>query len=149
MSSFVQEFKKFIKRGNILDLAVGIAIGGAFGALVQSLVADIIMPPVGLLLGEVDFSNLFATLKAGTEPGPYLTLAQAKEVGAITINYGLFLNHLISLLIIGLSLFLVVRLINRLKEPPKAPAPTTKECPYCHTNIPLPAVRCPNCTSQL
>ena len=151
MSKVMKEFKEFANRGNIIDLAIGIAIGGAFGALVQSLVADLIMPPIGLLLGEIDFSNLFIVLKSGTPPGPYLTLASAKEAGAVTINLGLFINHLVSFLIISFALFLVVKTITQLqmKEEAPAPAPTTKECPYCHTSIPVKAIRCPNCTSQL
>ncbi|MBN1666372.1 MAG: large-conductance mechanosensitive channel protein MscL [Anaerolineales bacterium] len=146
------EFKKFIMRGNVVDMAVGIIIGSAFTTIVKSLVDDVIMPPIGLLLGDVDFGELFLVLKAG-EPGqPYATLALAKEAGAVTLNYGLFINTIITFLIIALAVFLLVRAVNRLekKEPEQpAPAPTTKQCPYCDTEIPIKAQRCPNCTSQL
>ena len=146
----LDEFKKFIMRGNVLDLAVGIIIGAAFGAIVKSLVDDVIMPPVGLALGNVDFSDLFLLLKDGAKaPPPYATVADAQAAGAVTINYGLFINQLMSFLIVAFAVFLIVRVANRLqtKEPP--PAPTTKDCPYCKTAIPLGAVRCPNCTSEL
>ncbi len=149
MSKIMKEFKEFASRGNIIDLAIGIAVGSAFGVLVQSLVSDLIMPPIGLLLGEIDFSNLFVVLKSGNPPGPYLTLTSAKDAGAVTINYGLFVSHLVSFLIIAFTLFLVVRTINQFQRKEEAPSPTTKECPYCHTNIPIQAIRCPNCTSQL
>lgn len=147
-----QEFKKFIMRGNVLDLAIGVIIGGAFGAIVKSLVADVIMPPIGLLLGRVDFANLFAVLKGGDPGVPYATLADAQAAGAVTINYGLFINTVISFLITALAIFLIIRAANKLQkqEPPPPPvAPTTKDCPYCFTSIPIQATRCPNCTSEL
>ena len=147
-----EDFKKFVMRGNVLDLAVGVIIGGAFGAIVKSLVGDVIMPPIGLLLGRVDFTNLFAVLKRGETPGPYATLADAQAAGAVTINYGLFINTVIAFLITAFAVFLIVRAVSRLKREEEAPPPaepTTKECPYCFTTIPLKATRCPHCTSQL
>jgi large conductance mechanosensitive channel len=141
-----KEFKAFILRGNVLDLAIAVIIGAAFGKIVTSLVNDIIMPPIGVLLGKVDFSNLFINL-SGT---PYDTLAQAKEAGAATINYGLFINAVIDFVIVALVIFLLVRQANRMKAKPAAPAaPTTKDCPYCLSAIPLKATRCPHCTSEL
>ncbi len=147
----LKEFKEFAMRGNVIDMAVGIIIGGAFGTIVKSLVSDVIMPPIGLLLGGVDFSNLFLTLKAGTTPGPYESLAKAQEFGAVTINYGVFLNAVISFLIVAFAVFLLVKGINSLHRKQEAPpaAPTTKECPQCCSTIPIKASRCPNCTSQL
>jgi large conductance mechanosensitive channel len=147
----LKEFKDFAMRGNVVDMAVGIIIGGAFGTIVKSLVNDVIMPPIGLLLGGVDFSNLFAVLKGGTTAGPYAALADAQAAGAVTINYGVFVNSVISFLIVAFAVFLLVRTINQLKRQEEAPppAPTTKECEYCRTTIPLAATRCPNCTSQL
>ena len=146
-----KEFKAFIMRGNVLDLAVGVIIGAAFGAIVKSFVDDILMPPIGLLLGNVDFSNIFAVLKAGDPAGPYATLAAAQEAGAVTMNFGVFINVIISFLITAFAIFLVIRAANALqrKEEAAPPAPTTKSCPFCHTDIPIPATRCPNCTSQL
>jgi large conductance mechanosensitive channel len=141
----LKEFKEFILRGNVLDLAVAVIIGAAFGAIVNSFVQDILMPPIGLLLGRVDFSNLFINL-SGT---PYTSLADAKAAGAATINYGLFLNAIINFLIISLAIFLVVKAANKLQKPRPAEAPTTKECPYCCSTIPIKATRCPNCTSEL
>jgi large conductance mechanosensitive channel len=140
-----KEFKEFVMRGNVLDLAVGIVIGAAFGKIVTSLVNDIVMPPIGLIWGKVDFSNLFIDLSGGQHP----TIAAAKAAGAATINYGLFLNTLVDFLIVALVIFLVVRQANRLKRQPAPAAPTTKECAFCCTAIPIPAKRCPNCTSQL
>jgi len=140
-----QEFKKFILRGNVLDLAVAVIIGGAFGAIVTSLVNDIIMPPIGLLLGKINFKDLFINL-SGT---PYATLADAKAASAATINYGNFINLIINFLIVAFVIFLIIRAANKMKKPEVAAAPTTKECPYCLTQIPLKATRCPNCTSQL
>ncbi len=142
----LEEFKKFAMRGSVIDLAVGVIIGTAFGAIVHSLVNDIIMPPIGLLLGKVDFSNLFINL-TGT---PYASLAEAKAAGAATINYGLFINTVIDFLIIAFVLFLLIRQVNRWTTKPAPPAaPTTKECPFCFTAIPIKATRCPNCTSEL
>lgn len=146
-----KEFKEFALRGNVIDMAVGIVIGAAFGAIVSSLVADVIMPPIGLLLGNVDFSNLFIVLKEGATAGPYASLAAAKQAGAVTLNLGVFINTIISFLIIALAIFLVVRQINKLRRKAEAPAPapTTKECPYCFMAVPVKAVRCPHCTSTL
>jgi large conductance mechanosensitive channel len=144
-----KEFKEFIARGNVIDLAIGVIIGGAFSTIVSSLVNDIIMPPIGLLLGNVDFSNLFIDLSGQG----YESRAAAEDAGAATINYGIFVNHVISFIIIAFVVFLLVQQINRLKrarEEEEAPAePTTKECPYCFTTIPIRATRCPNCTTQL
>lgn len=151
-----KEFKEFAMRGSVVDMAVGIIIGLAFGAIVASLVSDIIMPPIGLLLGNVDFSNLFVVLKEGITAGPYASLGDAKAAGAVTINYGVFIITLISFTIIALAVFMFVRSVNRARrqmESPKVegpPAqPTTKECPYCLSTIPVRASRCPHCTSQL
>jgi large conductance mechanosensitive channel len=143
----IDDFKDFIMRGNILDMAVGIIIGAAFGTVVKSLVDDIIMPPVGLLLGGVDFTNLFITLG----PGDYGSLAEAQAAGAATINYGLFINNLIAFLIVAFAVFLVVRAVNRLqKEEEAAPAePATKTCPECLSEIPIEAHRCAFCTVVL
>jgi large conductance mechanosensitive channel len=147
----LKEFKEFVMRGNMVDMAVGIIMGVAFGTIIGSLVSDMIMPPIGLLLGRVDFSNLFLVLKEGTPPGPYASLADAKAAGAVSINYGVFLNTIINFLIIAFAVFLIVRYINRLKRREAAPLaePTTKECPYCFSTIPIKAKRCPHCTSQL
>ncbi len=145
----LKEFKAFIMRGNVLDLAVGIIIGGAFGTIVKSLVDDVIMPPIGLALGNVDFSNLFLLLKTGPKgPPPYATLADAHAAGAVTLNYGMFINNIVTFLIVAFAIFLVVRTANRLR-PPEAAAPSTKDCPYCRLPIPVSAVRCPHCTSDL
>ncbi len=146
-----QEFKKFAIRGNVVDMAVGIIIGGAFGTIVKSLVDDIIMPPIGLLLGGVDFSDLFITLKDGATAGPYPTLAAAEGAGAVTISYGVFLNSVISFLIVAFAVFLLIRAINRLRalEEAPPPEPTTKECSHCCSEIPIKATRCPHCTSEL
>ena len=152
----LKEFRQFIMRGNVVDMAVGIIIGVAFGAVVTSLVSDVIMPPIGLLLGNVNFSNLFVVLKEGATPGPYASLADAKATGAVSINYGVFIIAIVSFLIIAIVVFILVRNVNRLRrqmEEPKveaAPAePTIKECPYCFSTINIRAKRCPNCTSQL
>jgi large conductance mechanosensitive channel len=146
----LQEFKKFAMRGNVVDMAVGIIIGGAFGTIVKSLVDDVIMPPIGLLLGGVDFSDLFITLKEGAAAGPYATLAAAQDAGAVTLSYGLFINSVISFLIVAFAVFLLIKSINKLQaaEEPKE-EPSTRECPYCLTSIALKASRCPNCTSEL
>jgi len=143
-----QEFKKFVMRGNVVDLAIAVVIGGAFGKIVTSFVNDILMPPIGLLLGKVDFANLFINL-SGQD---YASLAAAKEAGAATINIGVFLNTILDFVIVAFVIFLVLRALDRLKkkEEPAAPAaPTTKPCPYCFTDIPIKATRCPHCTSQL
>jgi len=142
-----KEFKNFAMRGNVVDMAVGIIIGAAFGKIVASFVKDIIMPPIGLLLGDVDFSNLFVNL---TEQS-YGTLAQAQEAGAATINYGAFINTVVDFLIVAFAIFIVIRQMNRLKKPEEAaPAePTTKDCPFCLSAIPIKASRCPSCTSEL
>jgi len=145
----LKEFKAFAMRGNVLDLAVGIIIGGAFGTIVKSLVDDIIMPPIGLALGNVDFSDLFVLLKEGAKsPAPYATLAEAQAAGAVTVNVGLFVNSIIAFLIVAFSVFLVVRAANRMR-PEEAAAPMTKDCPYCRMAIPIGATRCPQCTSEL
>ena len=146
----LQEFKKFAMRGNVVDMAVGIIIGGAFGTIVKSLVDDVIMPPIGLLLGGVDFSDLFITLKEGAVEGPYATLAAAQSAGAVTLSYGLFINSVISFLIVAFAVFLLIKSINKLQaaEEPKE-EPSTKECPFCMSSIALKASRCPNCTSEV
>jgi large conductance mechanosensitive channel len=145
------EFKKFAMRGNVVDMAVGIIIGAAFTSIVKSLVADIIMPPIGLLLGNVDFSSLFLVLKQGNPAGPYLSLAAATKAGAVVIGYGVFINSVISFLIVAWCVFLLVRGMNRLqtKEEEAPAAPTTKECPYCLSQVPIKAVKCAFCTSDL
>ncbi len=147
----LKEFKEFAMRGSVVDLAVGVIIGGAFGTIVKSLVDDVLMPPVGLLLGGVDFSNLFLVLKHGMNPGPYYKLADAKAAGAVTINYGLFINSILSFVIVAFAVFMLIRTINRLhrEEPAPAAEPATKECSYCASAIPIKATRCPHCTSQL
>ena len=144
----LKEFKAFAMRGNVLDLAVGFILGGAFGTIVKSLVDDVIMPPIGLALGHVDFKNLFTVLKAGKTPGPYASLADAQAAGAVTVNYGLFINSILTFLIVAFAVFLIVRAANRL-TPAEAAAPTTKDCQFCRRPIPIGAVRCPECTSQL
>jgi len=146
-----KEFKEFILRGNVIDLAVGIVIGAAFGTIVKSLVEDIIMPPIGLLLGGVDFANMFAVLKNGDPASPYGALADAKAAGAVTMNFGVFINTLISFLIIAFVIFLLVRTINKMRRKAEepAPAPSTKDCPYCLSSIPIKATRCAHCTSEL
>ena len=149
----MKDFKAFIMKGNVVDMAVGIIIGVAFGAIITSLVRDVIMSPVGLALGSVDFSNLAAVLKQGTPPGPYDTLAAAQAAGAVTLNYGLFINTVLTFIIIALVVFFgIVRPIARMQAPKKAEvpaAPTTKDCPYCLSKIPINAKRCAHCTSQL
>ncbi|KTB48913.1 large conductance mechanosensitive channel protein MscL [Dehalogenimonas alkenigignens] len=153
----LKEFKTFIMRGNVVDLAVGIVIGAAFGAIVNSFVSDVLMPPIGLLLGNVDFGNLFVVLKEGATSAPYDSLAAAKAAGAVTINYGVFINALISFLIVAAAIFFfIVRPLNQMAAKQKAKeaaavsaAPTTKDCPYCATSIPVKAKKCPNCTSGL
>ena len=145
-----QEFKAFVMRGNVMDLAVGVIIGAAFGAVVKSLVDDVIMPPIGLATGGVDFSDKFALLKAGAKaPPPYASLAAAKDAGAVTLNYGLFINTIITFLIVALAIFLLVRAVNRLYRKPAEATPDTRPCPFCTMTIPLAATRCPNCTSEI
>lgn len=146
----LKEFKAFAMRGNVLDLAVGIIIGGAFGTIVKSLVDDVIMPPIGLALGNVDFSNLFVLLKPGPKaPPPYASLADAHAAGAVTLNYGVFINSIIAFLIVAFAVFLVVRAANRMMPKEAEAAPSTKECRYCRMPVPVAAVRCPHCTSDL
>ena len=144
-----KEFKEFAMKGNVIDMAVGIIIGAAFGTIIKSLVDDVLMPPIGLLLGNVDFSNLFLTIKEGKVASPYASLAAAKAAGAVTVNIGLFINTIISFLIVAFSVFLVIKNVNRVKKEPPAADPTTKECPLCFTAIPVKATRCPHCTSEL
>jgi large conductance mechanosensitive channel len=154
-----KEFRDFIMRGNVLDLAIGIIIGAAFGTIVNSLVKDIIMPPIGLLLGKVDFANLFWVIRGGEAiPPPYATVAEAQAAGAVTFNYGQFINTLIAFIIIAFAVFMIVKLFNqarkamdrkKAKEAAAAAAAVNKECPFCFTSIPCKASRCPNCTSKL
>ena len=147
----MQEFKDFAMRGNVVDMAVGIIIGGAFGTIVKSLVSDVIMPPIGLLMGGVDFTDLFLTLKEGAQAGPYATLAAAQEAGAVTIGYGVFFNAVISFLIVAFAVFMLIRSINKMQaqEEEGAEEPATKECGFCFSEVPIKATRCPNCTSEL
>ena len=152
--NLANEFKKFAMRGNVIDMAVGIIIGAAFGKIVDSLVKDVIMPPIGLLLGKVDFSNLFVVLRDGATPAPYNSLAAAQEAGAVTMNLGLFVNAIISFLIVAFAVFILIKAINELqakmdKKEAQEVVKTTKSCPYCCSEIPLNATRCPNCTSEL
>jgi large conductance mechanosensitive channel len=142
---FIGEFKEFAMKGNVLDMAIGIIIGAAFGTVVNSLVKDIIMPPIGQLLGKMDFANLFISLNGMH----YDTLAAAQAAGAPTINYGTFINNVISFLIVAFVIFLLVRRVNAMRSKPMPLAPNTKDCPYCKENIPLAAVRCPHCTSDI
>jgi large conductance mechanosensitive channel len=145
----LKEFRNFIMRGNVLDLAVAVIIGAAFGKIITSLVNDVIMPPIGLLLGKVDFTNLFLSLDGQS----YASLAAAKTAGAPTLNYGLFLNTIIEFVIIALAIFFIIRALSRVQQgihkPTPASAPTTKECPFCFSTIPIKATRCPQCTSEL
>ncbi len=147
----LKEFKEFAMRGNVVDMAVGIIIGGAFGTIVKSLVNDVIMPPIGLLMGNVDFADLFITLQEGAAPGPYSTVAAAKEAGAVTMNYGLFANSVISFIIVAFAVFILIRALNKLKREEEAPPPepTTKECTFCMSEIAIKASRCPHCTSEV
>jgi len=147
----LEEFKKFAVKGNMVDMAVGIIIGAAFGGIISSLVADVLMPPIGMLLGNVDFANLFMVLREGTTVGPYASVAAAKAAGAVTLNYGVFTNTIVNFLIIAIAIFFVVRGINNLKKKEEAPpaVPTTKECPLCLSTIPIKATRCGHCTSEL
>jgi large conductance mechanosensitive channel len=147
----LKEFKEFAMKGNVLDMAVGIVIGAAFGLIITSLVADVIMPPIGLLLGSIDFSNIFTTLKEGKVAGPYATPAAAKAAGAVTMNWGIFINTIINFYIVAFAIFLLVKGVNKARREKEVPPaePTTKDCPYCLSAIPLKAVRCPHCTSEL
>lgn len=147
----LRDFKEFAMRGNVVDMAVGIIIGAAFGTIVKSLVSDIIMPPIGLLLGNVDFTNLFMVLREGAVTGPYASLADAQKAGAVTINYGVFVNTVISFVIVAFAVFLLIRNINKLKRKEEEPPaePTTKECPHCLSTVSIKATRCAFCTSQL
>ena len=142
-----KEFREFVARGNVLDLAVGVIIGAAFGAIITSLVNDIIMPPIGMILGKVDFTNLFLSLNGQK----YATLEEAQKAAAPTINYGLFLNAVVSFVIVAFAVFVVIKQVNRMRRPVAAPvaAPTDKECAYCRMSVPLMATRCPHCTSEL
>jgi large conductance mechanosensitive channel len=147
-----KEFKEFAMRGNVLDMAVGIIIGGAFGTIISSMVNDVLMPPIGMALGNVDFTNLYILLKEGSKAAaPYAALADAKAAGAVTINYGLFINSVVSFVIVAFCVFLLIRTMNRLKREDVAPPaePTTRDCPFCYSAIPLKASRCPNCTSEV
>ncbi len=144
-----KDFKAFVMRGNVLDLAVGVIIGAAFGNIVKSLVDDVIMPPLGLATGGVDFSSKYALLKAGARPGPYASLADAKAAGAVTLNYGTFINNVITFLIVALAVFMLVKAVNKLYHRPAEPTPDTQPCPYCTMTISKAALRCPNCTSAL
>ena len=146
----LKEFKEFVRRGNVLDMAVGIIIGAAFGAIVQSLVADVLMPPLGLLFNRVDFANMFVVLKNGSPGGPYVSLALAKEAGAVTLNYGQFINTLVRFIIISIVIFYVIRTMNRLKRKEQVQAaPNTKICSFCRSSVDMEATRCPYCTSEL
>jgi large conductance mechanosensitive channel len=147
----MKEFKEFAVKGNVVDMAVGIIIGAAFGTIVKSLVADVIMPPIGLLLGNVDFANLFVVLKGGEAGAVYATVAEAQAAGAVTLNYGMFINTIISFLIVAFAIFILVRNINRLKKQEEAapPPPSKKECPFCFSTIAIQATRCPSCTSEI
>jgi large conductance mechanosensitive channel len=145
----LKEFKEFAMRGNVVDMAVGIVIGAAFGKIVSSVVADVMMPPIGLLLGGVDFSNLFVVLKDGASKAPpYLSLADAQAAGAVTLNYGLFINQIIGFVIVAFALFMVIKAMNSMRKQPDAPPPpNAKNCPECTMSIPLAARRCPQCTA--
>ncbi len=147
----VKEFKEFAVKGNVVDMAVGIILGGAFGTIAKSLVTDVLMPPIGLLLGGVDFSNLYLTVQPGDPVGPYASLAAAQEAGAVTINLGVFINNVISFLIVALAVFFLVKGINNLKRKEEAapPPPDTRDCPFCASTISLKATRCPHCTSEV
>ncbi|HCD35503.1 large-conductance mechanosensitive channel protein MscL [Chlorobium phaeovibrioides] len=146
----MKQFKEFAVRGNVVDMAVGIIVGGAFGKLVNTLVSDVMMPPLGFLTGGVDFTNLYFVLSEGSTPGPYAALEQARAAGAVTVNYGLFINAMISFIIMAFAVYLLVRGINSLRRKEEAaPPPSTKQCPFCLSTVPLKATRCPACTSGL
>jgi large conductance mechanosensitive channel len=146
-----KEFREFAVRGNVVDLAVGLILGASFGSIVKSAVDDLLMPPIGLLTGGVDFADQFVLLKRGVPPGPYINLEQAKTAGAVTLNYGVFLNNVVSFVLVAFAVFLLVRAVNRLRrEEPEVPStPASRSCPFCATEIPAAAVRCPHCTSEL
>lgn len=146
-----KEFKEFAMKGNVVDMAVGIIIGAAFGSIIKSLVADVVMPPIGLLLGNVDFSNLFLVIKQASVDGTFATVAEAQKAGAVTINYGMFINTIISFLIVAFAVFIVIKNLNAMKREKESPPeePTTKECPHCFSVIPIKATRCGFCTSEL
>jgi len=141
----LKEFKEFAIKGNVLDMAVGIIIGAAFGKIISSFVADVLMPPIGLLLGNVDFANLYINMSGKA----YESLSEAKKAGAATLNYGVFLNTVLDFIIVAFAIFLLVKQVNRMRAPAPAGAPTTKDCPFCVSSIPIKATRCPNCTSQV
>lgn len=152
--NILKEFRKFAMRGNVLDMAVGIIIGAAFGKIVDSLVRDVIMPPLGILLGKVNFANLFIVLKNGELPPPYISIDAARKAGAVTMNIGDFLNTVVSFVIVAFAVFILVKTVNTLKdrlddEPEENSTPAVKECPYCCSAIPVKAVRCPQCTADL
>jgi large conductance mechanosensitive channel len=144
-----KEFREFAIRGSVVDLAVGLIIGASFGTIVKSMVDDLLMPPLGLVTGGMDFADQFALLRAGNPPGPYLSLEQAKAAGAVTVNWGVFLNNVVSFVLVAFAVFLIVRAVNRLHRKEPAPPPSSKKCPFCATDIPVAAVRCPHCTSEL
>jgi len=144
-----KEFKEFAMKGNVVDMAVGIIIGAAFGAIVKSLVSDIIMPPIGLILGDVDFSGLFVVLRDGAQAGPYLSLEMAQKAGAVTWNYGAFINTVVSFLIVAFSVFMLIKGMNQLRRKQEAAPPSTKECPHCLSTIPVKATKCAFCTAAL
>jgi large conductance mechanosensitive channel len=145
----LREFKEFAIKGNVIDMAVGVIIGAAFSTIVKSLVDDVLMPPLGLLIGGLDFAGKFVVLRAGAQPGPYVSLAQARESGATVLAYGNFVNAVVTFVFVAAALFVVVRWINRLRRPDTPPAPNTKACPFCKSNIHLSATRCAHCTSEL
>ena len=147
----LKEFKEFAMRGNVMDMAIGIIIGAAFGPIVGSLVSDVIMPPIGMLMGNVDFSNLFVVLQEGAQAGPYASVAGAKAAGAVTINYGLFINTIINFVIVAFAVFMLVKGMNKMKREQPAPAagPTTREYPFCLSTIPLKATKCAHCSSEV
>jgi large conductance mechanosensitive channel len=147
--SFIKEFRTFAVRGNVVDMAVGIIIGAAFTGVVNSLVNDLLMPPLGVLIGGVDFANIFLVVRDGAVPGPYTSLEAAKAAGAATLNFGLFVNAVISFTLVAFAVFLLVRAANRLRTEGPPPPPSTRKCPYCVTDIALAATRCPHCTSEV
>ena len=149
--SVLKEFKEFAVKGNVIDMAVGIVIGAAFGTIVKSLVDDVIMPPIGLLLGNVDFQNMFLVLKDGTPPHPYANLDAAKAAGAVVLRYGVFFNTIMNFVIVAFAIFMLIKQINRLKREAPAPAPvaTTQKCPQCMFDIPIGAKKCGHCTTVL